>query len=164
MIISNVQAIGDYMAFMSEQVRSVIKELLPDDVSDYRVLLNIMKELARDINMSEAQQAELAIGYSDWLTHREPMKLKWELWNHKPDIDAYWTMLGLELNFEGLSCIALRYLSLLASEAPVERVISTQRRLVLLGMYNMKDDLLEARTQNITKASATEKDGKRKKS
>lgn len=69
----------------------------------------------------------------------------------RQDAPEYWRTIERDTQFEGISIVVLKLLSLVASEASVERVISTQSRLILLGTCNMKDDLLEPRTRNVIK-------------
>lgn len=136
---------------MSRDVTNIIGRLFPASVGDFVVLSNVIVSIATDIEMDQNVLNEPVNDYSESLNGNELKLGCVDVCENGYDLEVNWRTIGRSRQFQEKSIIALRFLGLVGSEASVEGVISTQRRLLLLGMSNMKDDLLEARPRNSIK-------------
>lgn len=126
-----------------EDLRASNCELL-DNVfgyeSDDRVLIDgLLTQLVDDIKQEGVTSKKVIDAWTYWIIDET---------DGNPDLCALWKNLGLSNHLTWISDIAIR-MTLVASEASAERLISCQRRLIMKGMYHILPDLFEARSRGM---------------
>ena len=122
--------------------RSFINGLLQKGTMDF--LESNMHSLCIDLEISAKDENNIKRSLFFWLKKKKEKLPSFPQWNDGEFM--VWSRNSASPDFAKLSIIAKRVLTLVASEAGVERIISRQRKLLTHSRMNTKNTLFEVRS------------------